>query len=66
MKFIEAIDAEYPRCPHCHASIEEVKFKDIIPLIWGVKKLIVFCPHCQKVIGVSSLDCLEKEVSASL
>jgi formamidopyrimidine-DNA glycosylase len=42
---------EHPLCPHCGARIEELWFRQLTGFLG--KRYVYFCPHCQKILGVS-------------
>ncbi len=56
MQYVKANDSEDPKCPHCDAKLTKVKFKNLANDGFGKRKLIFFCPSCNKVLGFSDAD----------
>ena len=40
-----------PICPHCETSLSKILFHEIRAFLG--KRFIYFCPHCNKVLGIS-------------
>ena len=54
MKLIKSTDREGPICPYCEKEIAEVVVKQFDNKSWFeiTERLVYYCPHCRKVLGI--------------
>jgi uncharacterized protein with PIN domain len=49
---LEERDDLLPLCSHCAEPLEKLFFRRIREVVAG-KRLAYFCPHCQRLLGVT-------------
>lgn len=49
---LEERDDLLPLCPHCAEPLEKLFFRRVRELVAG-KRLAYFCPHCQRLLGLT-------------